>query len=562
MSRNSRQTLLLVVSCIALAVSWGWRLHSEDPRPQGDESLLESTRAEIVTRLSTAPKHLQQAAVFQLAMLPEHEVRALHDWLADTPEQRLRRLTVQQGPVPAPCPLNVALVFAEIERTDAPPVEDTRHLVSAAGDRLEEPHKLALLSVLADQAAENHDAVLAVEIRQRICESPSATWREVQALAGAAQLARRPAAALKTVNVWLDPSSTRLDPAQRDDALDLQASLLLQGTRYAEASRIALDDLRSLGIAAAIPARLLERALLTTRAAGESAELLPWIERHLRTFADHKLSVEEIAAGKPLSADYLRWLDESAAIADAENHGSIACDGFFRLAAAGEIRVLARLHALASQSGRSRQFAELLSSLQKSFSVIELASALAEGDAPAPARSLLTVHLKSTPQNRAAWRLLTEIDVRVRGESSAPMLWQGFLKRFPDDVPTIRHLAQLQTQRSQFPQALRTLQQIPGEQLDEATLRQIAALAVRLDDAPTAHRALHLLVKGSESPAVTDLLALAALTRQNSDADSQALLAGTIAKLPAEKDLQQSLLPVDKTAEGSAFSTATRPAEK
>ena len=233
MSRNTRQALLLIVSCIALAVAWGWRLHSEDPRPQGDESLLESTRAEIATRLSASPKHLQQAAVFQLAMLPEHEIRALHDWLDDTPEQRLRRLTVQQGPVPAPSPLNVALVFAEIERTDAPPVEDTRHLVSAAGDRLEEPHKLALLSVLADQAAENHDDALAVEIRQRVCESASATWREVLALADAAQLARRPAAALKTVNVWLDPSSTRLDPAHRDDALDLQASLLLQGTRYA-----------------------------------------------------------------------------------------------------------------------------------------------------------------------------------------------------------------------------------------------------------------------------------------------------------------------------------------
>ena len=98
--------------------------------------------------------------------------------------------------------------------------------------------------------------------------------------------------------------------------------------------------------------------------------------------------------------------------------------------------------------------------------------------------------------------------------------------------------------------------------LDEATLRQIAALAVRLDDVPTAHRAQHLLVKGSKSPAVTDLLALAALTRQNPDADSQALLAVTIAKLPAEKDLHQSLLPVDKTAEGSAFSTATRTPEK
>ncbi len=561
MSRHSRQVLLLIVSCIALAVAWGWRLHSADPRPLGDEPLLESTRMEIATRLSKSPKHLQQAAIFQLAMLPDHEIRALHDWLDDSPEQRLRRLTVQQGPVSAPCPLNVALVFAEIERNDAPPVEDTRHLVSAAGDRLEEPHKLALLNVLARQAEENHEPELALEIRQRICESTSATWSEVLALADTSQAARRPAAALKVVNVWLDPSSTRLDPARRDDALDLQTNLLLQGTRYAEASRIVLDDLRSLDLAETIPVRLLERALLATRAAGESAELLPWIERHLRTFADHKLTVEDVAAGKPLSADYLRWLGESALIADSQHHGSIACDDFFRLAAAGEIRVLARLHALAVQTGRSQEFAGLLTALQKRFSVLELAAALAEGDAPTPARSLLTVHLRNTPQNRAAWRLLTEIDVRDRGESSAPMLWQGFLKRFPDDVPAMQHLARLQVKRSQLPQALRTLQQIPGESLDAATLRQIAALAIRLDDVPTAHRAQHLLVQGAKAPSVADLRTLAALTRQNHNTDSEALLAGTIAKLPASKDLQQSLLPVDKTAEGSAFSTATR-AEK
>ncbi|MEZ5388157.1 MAG: hypothetical protein R3F13_21840 [Prosthecobacter sp.] len=562
MSRNSRQALLLIFSCTALAVAWGWRLHSEDPRPRNDDSLLESTRAEIAARLSKSPEHLQQAAVFQLTMLPDHEVRALHEWLDDTPEERLRQLTVQQGPVSAPCPLNVALVFAEIARVDAPAVEDVRHLVSASGDRLEEPHKLALLNVLARKADENHESSLAVEIRQRVCESSAATWNDVVALADAAQVARRPAAALKTVNVWLDPSSTRLDPARRDDALDLQMNLLLQGTRYAEASRIVLDELRSLGLAEAIPVRLLERALLATRAAGESAELLPWIERHLRTFADHKISVEDIAAGKPLSVDYLRWLDESASIADSQHHGSIACDDYLRLAAAGEIRVLARLHALALQTGRGQEFAGLLVALQKRFSVLELAAALVEGDAPAPARSLLTVHLKNAPKNRAAWRLLTEIDVRVRGESSASILWLEFLKRFPDDVPAMRHLAQLQVERSQLPQALRTLQQIPGENLDEATLRQIAALAIQLDDLSTAQRAQHLLVQGSKSPAVADLRTLAALTRQNHSADSEALLAGSIAKLPAAKSLQQSLLPVDKTAEGSAFSTATRTKSK
>jgi len=559
MSRSTLQVFLLILSCTGLAIAWGWRLHASDSPPVPEVTLLDTTRTEIAVHLAKAPGNLLQAALFQLSMLPEPEIRALHSWRMESAEQRLRCLTVQNGPLQAPSPLSTALVFTELEEPDAPHAEVARHLISAAGDRLEEPHRLALLDLLAQKSVENQEHGLAVEIRQRICESTAASWRDVLALADASQLARRPAAALKVVNLWLDQGDRRLDDATRDDALDLQTNLLLQGTRYAEASRIALSDLRSLKLSAPIPARLLERALLATRAAGESAELLPWIERHLRTFPDHKLSVEDIAAGKAVSTEYLRWLDESATIADRNHHTSIACDDFFRLAAAGQIRVLARLHALATQIGRSRELAQTLAALQKRFSILELAAAFAEGDAPAPGRDLLAAHLKASPKNRGAgWRLLTEIDTQLRGAASEPVLWQEFLKRFPDDVPALRHLAHLQTINAQLPQALATLQQIPGERLDEATLRQIAALAVQLDNIPTAHRAQQFIVEGSKSPAVRDLRTLAALHRQSPDTRSHTLLAGTLAKRPLGKELELSLLPVDKNAEGSSFSTATR----
>jgi|UniRef100_UPI00378387B7 hypothetical protein len=558
MSRNSRQVFLLIVSYTALAVAWGWRLHANDAPPKRDDALLDTTRTEIVSRLATAPKKLQQAAIFQLALLPENEVLALHEWLKDLPEQRLRKLTVQQGPVHAPCPLNTALIFAELERADAPLIEDTRLLISAAGDRLEEPHKLAALELLAAQAANNHEHSLALEIHQRACESEIATWENVLALADAARVARRPAAALKVVNAWLEPSASRLDAALRDDALDLQTKLLLEGSRHAEASRITLDELRSLKLNDAIPPRLMQRALLATHAAGESAELLPWIERHLRTFPDHQLSVEDIAAGKTVSADYVRWLHESAAIADLQNHTSIACDGFFRLAAAGETRVLARLHALATQMGRGQELASLFTALQRRFSVLELAQALADGNAPVPARDLLAAHLKTSPNNRAGWHLLTEIDARQLGAASAPMLWEGFIKRFPGDVRVLKHLAQLQLNNAQYPQALHTLQQISGEDLDEATLRQITALAIQLDDLPAAIRSQQLIVQGSKQASVSDVLTLAALTRQSPDADSQAVLAEAVAKLPAQAAFQQSLITPTTTGEASSFSTAAQ----
>lgn len=554
-----RKVLLLALSYTGLAVAWGLRLHAGDAPVSQDNERLEATRVEVATRLASAPGHLQRAALFQLAMLPEAEVRALRQWLETDPEQRLRQLTVVQGPVHAPCPLNTALIFVELGRADAPPLDDSRLLISAAGDRLEEPHRLAALDLLARKASENNENVLALEIHQRICESPVATWQNVLDLAESARLARRPAAALKVVNAWLGGSRPRLTAAQHDDALDLQAALLLEGARHAEASRMVLDDLRSLKLDAPLPSRLLQRALFATRAAGESVELLPWIERHLRAFPEHKLAVEEVAAGKTVSADYLRWLRESATIADRQNHTSIACDDFFRLAAAGEIHVLARLHALATQIGRGRELAQLLTTLQRRFSVIEISRALADGNAPAPARALLAAHLQISPENRAGWRLLTEIDIIQRGKSSAPMLWEGFLKRFPDDVPALRQLARLQIQNSQFPQALRTLQQISDEHLDEATLRQTAAIAIRLDDLPAAHHAHKLLVRQSKPPAISDVITLAELTRQNPDAAAGSVLAETIVRLPAGSAFQKELLSSATTNGGAdSFSTAVK----
>lgn len=485
---------------------------------------------------------------------------ALKEWGSAVPEQRLRQLTVQQGPVHTPCPLNTALVFAEIAAPSAPAVEDCRLLISAAGDRLEEPHKVAALEQLAAKAVREGEFNLALEIHQRIHESPAVSWRNVLAIVEVARLARRPAAALRVINVWLGPAASRLDASQREEALDLQSELLMEGGRNAEASRMMLDELRALKPQEAIPPRLLQRALLAAQAAGEAVELLPWIERHLRTFAESKLSMEELMDGRKVSADYLHWLREGAAMADRQSHTSTACDGFFRLAAMGETRVFARLYALAMQTGRGEEMAELFSRLtQKRFTLLEIAQALVAGDAPQPARDLLATWLKTAPDNREGWRLLAQVDATLRGKGSAAVQWETFLKRFPQDVPALQQLAQLQAGAAQYAQALRTLQQIPGEHLDEATLRQIGALAIRMDDLPTAHRAQQLLVQGSSQPAVSDVLALATLTRQHADPEAQTVLAESIARLPAHTALQKMLNPPAMSGEAVHFSTAAQP---
>lgn len=560
MSRSLRQALLLIFSYSMLAVAWGWRLHAGDAAAVPSESsVLDDARTAIAASLAHAPAHLQQPAVLQLAMLPEAELQALAAWRKAVPEQRVRQLTVQQGPIHASSPLSTALLFVELTRPGAPLIDDSRLLVSASGDRLEEPHKIEALELLASQAIATNDLNLAVSIHERACESPAATWQTVLNLTQAARFARRPAAALRVVNAWLDAAQPRLNETQREAALDLQSALLLEGTRYAEASRITLDSLRALKPAEVIPPRLMQRALLATRAAGESAELLPWIERQLRTLADHQRSLPNLASAKSIDPEYHYLLSEGASIADLNHLTSIACEFYFRLAALGDRQVLARLHPLATQIGRGRELTDMLTRLQSRFTPLQLAQALSDGDAPEAARSLLALHLKSSPEDRAGWHLLTQIDIMLRGESTAAMQWEGFLKRFPDDVPALQHLAQLQYSAAQYSQALRTLQSIPADQLDQPTLRRISALAIQLDDIPTAHRAQQLIVQSSKQPAVSDVLALATTSLQHPDTmTAEVSLNEAFDKLPAGTAFHKALTATAGTGEATHFSTAAK----
>ena len=559
MSRRSRQAFLLIFFYSMLAAAWGWRLHAYDASQPREASLLDVTRTAIATSLVLAPKHVQQAAVYQLAMLPDHELQALATWQNAVPEQRLRQLTVQQGPLHAPCPLNTALLFVELTRAGPLLIDDSRLLISASGDRIEEPNKIEAFELLASQAVAVHDFNLAVEIHERACKSPAATWQNVLNLTAAARIARRPAAALHTVTDWLGASPSRLDATQRENALDLQVNLLLEGTRSAEASRIALDSLRALKSADAISPRLMQRALLATRAAGESAEMLPWIERKMRTYADHQRSQQHLVSGAAPDPEYCRWLDEGASIADLNHQTSIACEMYFRLAAIGETHVLARLHALATQIGRGKELTDLMARLRDRFSTLQLAQALIDGDSPAAARTLLAPHLQTSPDDRAGWRLLTQLDILLRGESAAAMLWEGFIKRFPDDVPALQCLARLQLTAAQYPQALRTLQSLPAGNLDEATLRSLISLALLLNDIPAAHRAQQLIVESSQHPAVGDVLALTSMGLQLPDAlAAEAARNEAWAKLPAGTAFYEALATAPDTGEAAQFSTAAQ----
>lgn len=549
---------MLVLLYAALAGAWGWRLQASK-QPPVDETL-QATRVEVVKRIAKLPPRRLNPALFQLGMLPEGEVKNLARWLEEPSTPRLRQLTVQQGPVSDAGPLIAALILAEVQRRDAPALDEMRLLVSAAGDRLEEPVKMEVLGLLAHQATETGDLHLATDIWLRITESPVATWSEVEELVGAARAARRPAAALKVVKAWLDDAKGHLTSEQLPKAQDMQIQLLIEGGRVAEASRIARDALRALPAKSAVPEIMLERALRASTAAAESGELLPWIERRLREHPEHASTWEQLAAGRETSASYRHWLWHAASISDLQNLHGTACDLFFRVAAIGDLKCLGRLHVLAAQTGRSKDFATLIESLQKrpqeALSLIDLARALEAGGAAEAGRDLLAAHLKTQPEDRDATFAMTEIDEASRGPGSSMILWEGFLRKFPEDAAALRRLAALQIADGQHLPALRSLQRIATENLAETDLRHIATLGEILDDTSTALQARQMIVERQEKPSVADLMAIAALTPQHDDpALAQTALAAAAEKAPQSQFLGE-WLQNSRLGTAGTFSTA------
>lgn len=550
---------LLLLLYAGLAGAWGWRLHASKKPPVDDT--LQATRVEVVKRIAKIPSRRLTPALFQLGMLPDGEVKNLARWMEEPSTPRLRQLTVQQGPVSSTGPLNAALILAEIQRSDAPALDEMRLLVSAAGDRLEEPVKNEVLGMLARKASETGDLHLATDIWLRITESPTATWSEVEELVTAARAARRPAAALKVVKAWLDEAKGHLTSDQLPMAQDMQIQLLIEGGRVAEASRIARDALRALPAKSAVPEIMLERALRAATAAAECGELLPWIERRLREHPEHASTWEQLAAGRETSASYRHWLWHAASLSDLQNLHGTACDLFFRVAAIGDLKCLGRLHALAAQTGRSKDFATLIESLQnrpqEARSLIEIARALEAGGAPEAGRDLLAAHLKTHAEDRDAAFTMTEIDEARRGPGSSMILWEGFLRKFPDDTAALRRLAALQTADGQHLPALRSLQRIPTENLAEADLRHIATLSEILDDTTTALQARQMIVERQSKPSVTDLMAIAALTPQHDDpALAQSALAAAAEKTPQSKLLGDWLQTTTRLGTAGTFSTA------
>lgn len=560
--RNAVLLLLLYAGCAGV---WSWRFstrNTESARLVEQEREAARISADMTQRLEgIAPRRLITAA-FQLGKLPAEELRDLQAWSKESPIVRLRQLTVQSGPLHAPSPLNDALLLAEIRRSDTAGIDESRLMIAAAGDRLDPRVQCEALQHLATRASTRLDHSLATDILMRAAECEGATWDTVLHLVEVARLARRPAAALVPVQRWIARQPVVLTDAQMNDALDFQATLLLEGGRHAEASRIALDALRELPEKAVITEPALARAHRAALAAGEASTVLPFIQRFLAQMPEHQLTDAQIAADPQSCGEtYRHWLGCAASIADASPQSDESIPLLLRIVATGDPRPLARLHRLPAAAESSQQLAVLLKTLETRprhpLRAPDLARSLSAAGSADTALEMLAAWLETHPQDIDADRARAQLLAKQK-TGTAAAAWEAFLRRHPEDMEAQRALAQAHLASGAHSRALRILRDLPASSLNEQDLRQIVALAELADDTDLVHSTLLQIIQRQEKPAAADLLALTAASQQHSDpAFARQMLADVVTRAATHAPLIAAWIDRSlRTGQAGAFSTA------
>jgi DNA-binding SARP family transcriptional activator len=560
--RNAVLLLLLYAACAGV---WSWRFstrNTEAARLVEQEREAARISADITQRLQgITPRRLITAA-YQLGKLPAEELRDLQAWSMEQPIVRLRQLTVQSGPLHAPSPLNDALLLAEIRRPDTAGIDESRLMIAAAGDRLDPRVQCEALEHLASRAGKRQDHSLATDILMRAAECEGATWDTVLQLVEVARLARRPAAALIPVQRWIARQPAALSAVQLDQALDLQATLLLEGGRHAEASRIALDALRELPKNAPIIESALARAHRAALAAGEASTVLPFIQRFLAQMPEHQLTDAQIAADPQSSGEtYRRWLGSAASIADASPKSDESIPMLLRVVATGDPRPLARLHRLPAAADSSQQLAVLLKTLETRprhpLRAPDLARSLSAAGSADTALELLAAWLETHPQDVDADRARAQLLAKQK-TGTAAAAWEAFLRRHPEDREAQRALAQAHLASGAHSRALSLLRDLPHSSLNDRDLRQIVTLAELADDTDLVHSTLLQIIQRQEKPAAADLLALTAASQQHSDpAFARQMLAEVVTRAASHAPLMAAWIDRSlRTAQAGAFSTA------
>lgn len=459
--------LLLTLLYLTLAGAWAWRFR---PAPVVEDN--RTPQIERLTRyLVKVPSETAQPILMSIAFLANDRLAHVDHWLGLAPMQQLRELTVRDSPMLHNSgSLRDALLLGWLGQDSKGTSTAEAHLmIAASGDRFDDTMRLYAYETLATRARSQRDLATAMDILERAIDTPGAKWRLTRSYVQIARERNQPAAALAGIEEWLKAHGKAPTSADLEEARELQTHYLLTLHRSDEALSIHLDRLSHTQPEDPGFQTILNHGLMSARTCGQPTQILPWIEKLLATYPEHKLPPTSLLTRAEINPEYSHWLREYAALADGALPQQSALDACLRLAATGEPSALARICILAEESKRTR---ESIAFLTKALNHPALSPTLHTLAQSTPlARRVVTEALRQEPKKRDLHFSATLAEAAAK-PGSAPSLWQAYLKRFPNDTAAARRLIQSHLAARQPDRALRVFENLDPKLLTEADRHQ------------------------------------------------------------------------------------------
>lgn len=459
--------LLLALLYITLAGAWAWRFR---PAP-----VVEDHRTPQIERLTQylvkVPSETAQPILMSIAFLADDRLALVDQWLSLAPMKQLREITIQDSPMLRDAgSLRDSLLLGWLGQGGKGTSTAEAHLmIAASGNRFDDTMRLYAFETLAARARSQRDLETAMDILERAIDTPGAKWNLTRTYVQIARERNQPAAALTSISEWLKAHGKDTHSTDLAEAHELQLQHLLQLHRSEEALSIQLNRLSHTPPEDPGFQTILNHGLMSARTCGQPTQILPWIEKLLATYPEHKLPPAKLLTHAEIDPEYSHWLREYAAFADGALPQQSALEACLRLAATGEPSALARICFLAEESKRSAQAIDFLGKALTHPALSPTLLALAQS-APL-ARRIVIESLRQEPKNRDLHFSATLAEAAAK-PGSASSLWQAYLKRFPGDTAAARRLIQSHLAAHQPDLALRVFEDLDPKLLTDADRHQ------------------------------------------------------------------------------------------
>ena len=485
-----------------------------------------------------------------------------------TPKERLRRVFGNAREVKYDAFVH-HFITAAVQYVDVVKPAVAFEIIAPNAEKIPEPYRLQLYRLLAHNALAINEPQTAVTIL-REAASGDADWGTIQNLVDAELWSNNPEQARAALNRWLKTQRGVGEEQLFAEAREMLYRLSLEANQPAEALAFCLSSLEEVPLDAAVPVDLLNKAFQAAAYAGKSKEVLPWIERHLRSFPEDQHSWQQLIAqhrrGEAVSAEYLAWTERASQAADWNSVAERACHHHLRLVAMGREASLDRYMPLAEYLGLGQQTAQMLKAVLpiagRDNLQLTLARLTASNGDGLEAMTLYEKWLASHPTDKAArWEFACLKEVLAR-PGDAIETFKKLLRDYPEDSRAAQREVALLNRNGLHRESLKRMDQLPEVGFSADAVEDYLLLAESLDAPDSLARALRIKIAKSPVPLVADYMRLAEIARSAETMErAVSILREGIQRLPEEPMLRSQLAAVllEEERFGEAVDEAMHP---